>query len=112
MFAFPTWRVKRALPIIACMRSFILRYLYHHPSKLCLTPLAAPLVATALGFIVFGRVEFNGYLLVIIFDPPPVPLNQFLSMCPPLGVKFYAVRGIRVTIRHRPNGGKRSKKNG
>ena len=29
---FLAWRIKRALPIIACTRSFLIRYLFHHPS--------------------------------------------------------------------------------
>ena len=33
MFEFLAWRIKRALTIIECTGSFLLRYLNHHPSK-------------------------------------------------------------------------------
>ena len=32
MLTFLAWRIKHALPIITCTRSFILHYLSHHPS--------------------------------------------------------------------------------
>ena len=54
----------------------------------------APLVSTALGFLILEGVGFNGYIFVNTFDPPP--LNHCLGMGLPLGGNFDALRGIRV----------------
>ena len=57
-----------------------------------------PLFSGALRFLVLGGVGFKGYLLVSMNSPtPPLPLKPFFSLVPPLGGKFDAVRGIKVT---------------
>ena len=52
------------------------------------------------------------YLLTRLTPSPPDPLNDLLSLGSPLGGKFDDMRGVRFSMRHRPKGGQRSKRNG
>ena len=45
-----------------------------------------------------GGVGFNSCLLYSMFDPSH-PQNHFISLGPPIGVKFASLRRIRVTGR-------------